>query len=153
AVLTTAPPHSVTVAGAALAHRTGLPWVADWRDPWAAHPDVARDCPAVRAKLSASARLARRVAPRMAGAACVNEAIADEVRGLAPGIPVAVGPNGARGARSAALERHPDPRLTFAFTGYFFGDRGPGVFLDALAGALRERPRSGGPGGAHVARL
>jgi len=140
AVLTTAPPHSVTVAGAALARRTGLPWVADWRDPWLAHPDVARDRPAVRAKLAASARLARRVAPRMAGAACVNEAIADEVRRLAPGTLVEVIPNGAEVERIAALERRPDPRLTFTFTGYFFGDRGPGVFLDALAGALRERP-------------
>ncbi len=123
-----------------MARRGGLPWVADWRDPWLAHPDVAGDRAAVRAKLAASARLARRVAPRMAGAACVNEAIADEVRDLAPGIPVEVIPNGAEVERIAALERHPDPRLTFTFTGYFFGDRGPGVFLDALAGALRERP-------------
>ena len=140
ALLTTAPPHSVTVAGSLLARRTGLPWVADWRDPWLAHPDVARDRPAVRAKLAASARLARRVAPRMAGAACVNEAIADEVRRLAPGAVVDVIPNGAEVEQIAALERHPAARMTFTFTGYFFGDRGPGAFLDGLAGALRERP-------------
>ena len=140
ALLTTAPPHSVTVAGSLLARRTGLPWVADWRDPWLAHPDVARDRPAVRAKLAASARLARRVAPRMAGAACVNEAIADEVRRLAPGAVVDVIPNGAEVEQIAALERHPAARMTFTFTGYFFGDRGPGAFLDGLAGALRARP-------------
>jgi glycosyltransferase involved in cell wall biosynthesis len=140
ALLTTAPPHSVTVAGSVLARRTGLPWVADWRDPWVAHPDVARDRPAVRAKLAASARLAQRVAPRMTGAACVNEAIADEVRRLAPGALVEVIPNGAEVEQIAALERHPAARMTFTFTGYFFGDRGPGAFLDGLAGALRERP-------------
>jgi glycosyltransferase involved in cell wall biosynthesis len=140
ALLTTAPPHSVTVGGSILARRTGLPWVADWRDPWVAHPDVARERPAVRAKLAASARLARQVAPRMAGAACVNEAIADEVRKLAPGARVEVIPNGAEVERIVALERHPADRLTFTFTGYFFGDRGPGAFLDGLAGALRERP-------------
>ena len=140
ALLTTSPPHSVTVAGGLLARRTGVPWVADWRDPWLGNPDVARDRPAVRAKLAASARLARLVAPRMAGAACVNDAIADEVRALAPRVPVEVIPNGAEVEQIAALERHADRRLTFLFTGYFFGDRGPGVFLDALAAALRERP-------------
>jgi glycosyltransferase involved in cell wall biosynthesis len=139
ALLTTSPPHSVTLAGGLLTRRTGVPWVADWRDPWLANPDVARDRRSVRAKLAASARLARIVAPRMAGAACVNEAIADEVRALAPGVPVEVIPNGAEVDRIAALGRHPDPRLTFLFTGYFFGDRGPGVFLDALASALGER--------------
>lgn len=141
ALLTTSPPHSVTVAGGVLARRTGVPWVADWRDPWLANPDVDRDRAPVRAKLAASARLARLVAPRMAAAACVNEAIADEVRSLAPRVPVEVIPNGAEVERIALLERHPDPRLTFLFTGYFFGDRGPGVFLDALAAALRERPQ------------
>ncbi len=140
ALLTTSPPHSVTVAGGILAKRSGLPWVADWRDPWLANPDVSRDRRAVRAKLAASGRLARLAAPRMAGAACVNEAIADEVRTLAPGVPVEVIPNGAEVEEIAALGRHADPRLTFLFTGYFFGDRGPGVFLAALAAALRERP-------------
>ena len=43
ALLTTSPPHSVTVAGGMLARRTGLPWVADWRDPWLANPDVPLD--------------------------------------------------------------------------------------------------------------
>lgn len=140
ALLTTSPPHSVTVAGGVLARRTGVPWVADWRDPWLANPDLGTDRRAVRAKLATAARLARRMVPRMAAAACVNEAIADEVRGLAPGVPVDVIPNGAEVERIAALERHPADRLTFLFTGYFFGDRGPGVFLDALAAALRERP-------------
>jgi glycosyltransferase involved in cell wall biosynthesis len=140
ALLTTSPPHSVTVAGGILARRTGVPWVADWRDPWLANPDLALDRRSVRAKLAAARRLAHRAAPRMAGAACVNEAIADEVRSLAPGVPVEVIPNGAEVDEIAALERHPDPRLTFLFTGYFFGDRGPGVFLAALAAALEERP-------------
>lgn len=140
ALLTTSPPHSVAVAGGMLARRTGVPWIADWRDPWLANPDVAGDRAAVRAKLAASARLARLVAPRMAAASCVNEAIADEVRALAPQVPVEVIPNGAEVEQIAALERHADPRLTFLFTGYFFGDRGPGVFLDGLAAVLRERP-------------
>lgn len=34
AVLTTGPPHSVHLAGRALHARTGVPWIADFRDPW-----------------------------------------------------------------------------------------------------------------------
>ena len=129
------------MAGGLLARRTGVPWVADWRDPWLANPDVDAGPRLGAGEAGRLGRLARLVAPRMAGAACVNDAIADEVRALAPGVPVEVIPNGAEVERIALLERHPDPRLTFLFTGYFFGDRGPGVFLDALAAALRERPQ------------
>lgn len=34
AILTTGPPHSTHLAGAALQAWTGVPWVADFRDPW-----------------------------------------------------------------------------------------------------------------------
>ena len=34
AILTSGPPHCVHVLGHYLKHRTGLPWVADFRDPW-----------------------------------------------------------------------------------------------------------------------
>ena len=34
AILTSGPPHSVHLTGAALQALTGVPWVADFRDPW-----------------------------------------------------------------------------------------------------------------------
>ncbi len=34
AILTTGPPHSTHLIGAALQKTTGVPWVADFRDPW-----------------------------------------------------------------------------------------------------------------------
>jgi len=34
AVYTTSPPHSTHLAGMILSSRTGIPWVADFRDPW-----------------------------------------------------------------------------------------------------------------------
>ena len=33
-IATTGPPHSIHLIGMGLARRTGLPWVADFRDPW-----------------------------------------------------------------------------------------------------------------------
>ena len=37
-IYTTGPPHSVHLIGLALKRLTGLPWVADFRDPWARRP-------------------------------------------------------------------------------------------------------------------
>ncbi|MBT8398874.1 MAG: glycosyltransferase [Rhodothermia bacterium] len=34
AVVTTGPPHSTHLVGRSVARRTGLPWLADFRDPW-----------------------------------------------------------------------------------------------------------------------
>jgi hypothetical protein len=34
AIYTTSPPHSTHLAGLILSQRTGIPWVADFRDPW-----------------------------------------------------------------------------------------------------------------------
>lgn len=34
AVVTTGPPHSMHLIGLALKKRTGVRWIADWRDPW-----------------------------------------------------------------------------------------------------------------------
>ena len=40
-VLSSSPPVSAHVAAHRFAHRHGVPWVADWRDPWTAHMDTA----------------------------------------------------------------------------------------------------------------
>jgi len=34
AIVTTGPPHSMHLIGRALSSRTGIPWIADFRDPW-----------------------------------------------------------------------------------------------------------------------
>jgi hypothetical protein len=33
-IVSTGPPHSMHLIGMGLAHQTGIPWVADFRDPW-----------------------------------------------------------------------------------------------------------------------
>lgn len=38
AIYTTGPPHSTHLAGLKVHRRTGLPWIADFRDPWARRP-------------------------------------------------------------------------------------------------------------------
>jgi glycosyltransferase involved in cell wall biosynthesis len=38
ALLTTSPTHSAQLAGLLVRRATGIPWVADFRDPWSGHP-------------------------------------------------------------------------------------------------------------------
>ena len=141
AIVTTAPPHSVALAGAILARGSGLPWIADWRDPWTTHADLPLGRRLVRAKVAVAEPLERAAIARMAAAACVNEQIAEEVHRFRPGLPTAIVPNGADLELLDTLEPHQDPgRLTFLFSGYFFGSRNPRVFLKALAGLLDDRP-------------
>ncbi|MGI9117543.1 MAG: glycosyltransferase [Gaiellales bacterium] len=140
AFITTTPPHTVAVAGRLIRARTDVPWIADWRDPWLTHADLDRSRVDVRAKQAAIARLARWCVGGMDAASVVDHA-EEEVRGLRPELPLAVIPNGIDLEELAAVERRPDPaHCTFAFTGWFFGDRSPRHLLQAVAELVRDRP-------------
>jgi glycosyltransferase involved in cell wall biosynthesis len=39
ALMTTSPTHSTQYLGLAASRETGIPWIADFRDPWSGHPD------------------------------------------------------------------------------------------------------------------
>ncbi len=60
-VLTTSPPSSAHLIGAALARRTGVRFVADMRDSWLANPHRRYERRSVRAKRAVEERIARRV--------------------------------------------------------------------------------------------
>jgi glycosyltransferase involved in cell wall biosynthesis len=140
AFITTTPPHTVAVAGRLIRARTDVPWIADWRDPWLTHADLDLSRADVRAKQAAIARLARWCVGGMDAASVVDHA-EDEVRTLRPDLPLAVIPNGIDLEELATIERHPDPdHCTFAFTGWFFGDRSPRYLLQAVADLVRDRP-------------
>ncbi|MEM8557534.1 MAG: glycosyltransferase [Bacteroidota bacterium] len=60
AVLTSGPPHSAHLIGRVLHRKTGLPWVADFRDPWARHA-LADVLPMTAAAAAFDARIERSV--------------------------------------------------------------------------------------------
>jgi len=133
AVITTSPPLSMNVIGAAVKRLTGIPWVADQRDSVLQNADRRFERKTVRAKEKALERVVRLVARRADAVVTVSEAIADEMRAFDPAGPVRVIPNGCDFDDFAGLEYRPADRFRITHTGSFFGKRNPRAFLSALA--------------------
>src|SRR5437763_8800325 len=83
-VLTTSPPGSVHLIGAAVQRATGAKWVADLRDSIALHAHRSSEGLGARAKQKARAGIARLVAHRADAIVAASEAIAEETRAIAP---------------------------------------------------------------------
>ena len=132
AVLTTSPPGSIHLVGAAVKQATGVHWLADLRDPLVANQHRRADTTATRARQAANEQLARLVARRADAISCVSEAIAEELRGLVPRGIVRTISNGCDFDDFAGLEYRPAPRFRITHAGSFFGKRDPRPFLQAL---------------------
>jgi glycosyltransferase involved in cell wall biosynthesis len=133
-VLTTSPPGSLHLLGAAVQSATGVKWVADLRDSLTANPHRrGQESRLVRLKETTAGGVAKLVAARADAIVAAAEAIADEVRALRPRGQLATIANGCDFDDFAGLERHPSDRLRITHTGSFFGKRDPKPFLQALA--------------------
>jgi glycosyltransferase involved in cell wall biosynthesis len=132
-VITTSPPASVHLVGAAVAKATGARWVADLRDSLVAHPHRRAERRLVRAKEKTAEWVARLVAQSADGIVAVSDAIADEARALSPKGPVATIANGSDFDDFDGIEYRPGARFRITHTGSFFGRRDPRPFLTALA--------------------
>ena len=132
-VLTTSPPGSIHLLGAAVRRATRARWVADLRDPLVAFAHRRTDTAAARARQAANERLARLVARRADAISCVSEAIAEEMRAFRPRGAVRTIPNGCDFDDFSGLEYVRAPRFRITHTGSFFGQRDPRPFLQALA--------------------
>jgi len=133
-VITTSPPASVHLIGAAAKRTTGVRWVADLRDSLVAHPHRRAESFAVRTKEQADRAMARLVARSADAIVCVSDAIAEEARELSPRGRVVTIANGSDFDDFAGLEYHRGERFRITHTGSFFGKRDPRPFLQALAG-------------------
>jgi len=132
-VITTSPPNSVHLIGAAVKRVTGAHWVADLRDSLAAHPHRRVERALVRAKEKASEQVARLVARHADAIVAASDAIAIEARALEPKGAVVPILNGADFDDFAGLEYRRSDRFRITHTGSFFGKRDPRPFLQALA--------------------
>jgi len=133
-VITTSPPGSVHLIGAAAKRATGVRWIADLRDSLVAHPHRRAESLAVRTKERADKAVARLVARSADAIVCVSEAITEETKGLEPRGRVVTIANGSDFDDFAGLEYRRGERFRITHTGSFFGKRDPRPFLKALAG-------------------
>ena len=132
-VLTTSPPGSVHLVGAAVKAATGAKWVADLRDSLLAHPHRRSERLAVRAKEQAARGVAMLVARKADAIVAAADAIADEARTLHPRGPVLTIANGCDFDDFAGMAYERGDRFRITHTGSFFGKRDPKPFLQALA--------------------
>jgi glycosyltransferase involved in cell wall biosynthesis len=132
-VITTSPPSSVHLVGAAVKRATGIPWVADLRDSMVAHPHRHAERMLVRAKEQGEHAVARLVARNASAIVTVSDAITEEVRERDPRGPVETIANGSDFDDFVGLEHHPSDRFRITHAGSFFGKRDPRPFLTALA--------------------
>ena len=134
-VVTTSPPNSVHLIGAAVKRATGVRWVADVRDSMLQNADRPVERLAARAKEKTQEAVAKVVARSADGVVAVSDFIADELRAAGVRAPVEVIPNGADFDDFAGLEYAQGPRFRITHTGAMFGKRDPRPFLRAFARA------------------
>ena len=134
-VLTTSPPNSVHLVGAAAKRATGVKWVADLRDSMSRNADRRIESVAARLKERTQETIARLVARYADASVAITPFIAEELRALQPRAPVTVIANGADFDELAGLEYSRGERFRITHTGAFFGKRSPRKFLEAFARA------------------
>lgn len=132
-VVTTSPPSSVHLVGAAVKRATGIPWVADLRDSVVAHPHRDAERMLVRVKEQGEHAVAKLISHSANVIVCVSDAIADEMKERNPNGDVVTIANGSDFDDFAGLEHRASDRFRITHTGSFFGKRDPRPFLTALS--------------------
>lgn len=153
-VLTSSPPHSLQIAGMLIRRWTGLPWVADLRDPWTRIEYYGTGGGAARRSRLASAldaRLERSVLRRADRVVTTSEDLA-ETLSRAHGADVAakiavvrngVDPDDAAG-READAAAPAGAKLRITHVGQLPASRSPRTYFAAIRAALDARPDMAG---------
>ena len=141
AVLTSSPPHAVHVLGKLLRCRYGLPWVADFRDPWT----YGHGRPRQRTWVAHGEAIKEKIVLEAADAIIVNTpraraALVNDLPAFAAKMHVI--PNGFD-PESFPTEEAPTQKpaaLSIVHTGEIYAGRDPRPFFDALLGMQLPTP-------------
>jgi glycosyltransferase involved in cell wall biosynthesis len=137
AVLTTSAPYSTHLIGRRIKKKTGLPWLADFRDEWTTNPYLAPAYPTGWHR-RLNLRLERAVLREADGVISVSAPWLAAHRGLVPDEDPGkfhVLTNGFDGEHHPP--RPPDfDRFRIVYAGTFYGHRSPATFIEGLRRAL-----------------
>jgi glycosyltransferase involved in cell wall biosynthesis len=141
-IYSTSPPHSSHIAALMLKRLTGLPWVADFRDPWTG--DFRYDPPTSWVR-RAHGRCEKKILTRADRVICITETarkryISDF--GIDPGRLATIynGFDARDFERPPKVKRGRDDRIVITHSGSFYGTYFPRTFFLALAKALKKDP-------------
>lgn len=135
AICSTAHPASVHVVAAVLARRSGLPWIADYRDPWAGNAYADRG--PMRTLLERG--LERALLRRAAGITTISRPIAEQLTAFHRRHDVQVIPNAYDPAEWQTVPNTAPARFTLCYTGSMYdGRRSPDLLFAAIR-RLREQ--------------
>ena len=140
ALLSSSPPESVQLAARDVARRTGLPWIADFRDPWV--PLAFRRPPSAwhRARQEALERSVLMEADRVIVASRTHAEALRERLGPAADARVVHVPNGWEPMAEPTPRRDPDDRFLVVFTGTIAQLPDTEVALEAVHELLARHP-------------
>jgi glycosyltransferase involved in cell wall biosynthesis len=132
AIYSSSPPYTCALIARALQRRSGLPWIAGFRDPWTGFLSAPK-----RWWLPAAID---RHYERAVFAGCDRMEVAwtgilKDFHGKYPGVPTTKVhhlPNGFDSADFPALPPSRSGRFTVTYTGSMYGKRNPAVFLEAV---------------------
>lgn len=132
AIMSTALPPSVHVVAWILAKKRGLPWIADYRDPWGNNPYGWRRGPVRR---SLEGLLERGMIHRAGTLTTISEPIAAQLRGFHKRDDVHIIPNAFDPAEWEGVPDTRPQRFDLCFTGSMYDgkQRNPDVLFEALA--------------------
>lgn len=134
AVLTSGPPHSVHLTGWALQARTGIPWIADFRDPWT-DINYYDELPRTAAAHAADRWLERRVLEQADRVITVSPGWRNLLLGKVERDPAdfVVIHNGFDPDDFGPGQAPPEDRFTLVYVGSLYGSRNPDALWRAVA--------------------
>ncbi|MFO7941947.1 MAG: glycosyltransferase [Bacillota bacterium] len=135
AVLSTSGPVSNHLAARRIARATGLPWIADFRDPWVGNIHW-RDLP--RGRQRREERMERRVLADAHAITAVTKSFCEDYAARYPHHPVGLIYNGFDPADYRGLPEDPpsEAPLTLVYAGTLYPRRSPRIFFEALRGLI-----------------
>lgn len=142
AVVSTGPPHSMHLIAEAIHRRLGIPWIADFRDPWT-EIDFYDQLRLTRRSDRKHRQLEKKVLNGADSVVVVGNTMAERFRLLAPVEPVVI-PNGFDEA-DFQQERDPSPdTFSIVHVGAMNRDRNHPAFWKAVAELVKEHQEFSG---------